>query len=284
MSKAKLFYSSDVQYGNNVYLGNYASSLPGSTFLLDKDLNIKSVLSIIEFPHHNPELEVLNSMFEENEDRVKIDENGIMYYNISIPDVNNPSLIELNNKVDYDVEYSDYEKKHANAIEVLIRCSNFIIERLKFGSVLVHCEKGQKRSPTMIIAYLVKRGMSVSDAIKEIASKYKDDDDLSYDWGYKYKKSRERWIELLQTWSAREKELSSLWKKQNNALICKWNEVDPELDELDKFLNEEEDEITTTVDKKREREEVPEVTKEKKKFKRAKKVASIPSTWRKKRL
>ncbi len=87
-----------------------------------------------------------------------------MYQNLGIPDVENPSLIEY--KSEKTNELNEFEKEYYGAIEILTKSSIYINERLKYGSVLVHCEKGRRRSPTIIIAWLVSNGFKTNQALK----------------------------------------------------------------------------------------------------------------------
>ena len=65
-----------------------------------------------------------------------------------------------------------------------------IIE-LSNGNVLVHCEKAQRRSPTIILAWMLTQGLRLGNSIMTLESGY---DNGQGGWSEKFKKTREKWI------------------------------------------------------------------------------------------
>lgn len=60
---------------------------------------------------------------------------------------------------------------HAPSIKHLKQGSKFIRKELENGGkVYVHCASGEGRGPTMVAAYLISTGLTVDDALKQIAA------------------------------------------------------------------------------------------------------------------
>jgi len=117
----------------------------------------------------------------------------ILYHHIDIPDLQGPDLLH---------QYNEFLFEEA---------TSFLDECLKIGNVIVHCKEvtsfslfwtntfylanllsfsllqGQKRSPTIFLAWMVTRGYSVEDAISAIGDGYQDP---NFDWREKYEKTR----------------------------------------------------------------------------------------------
>lgn len=238
------------------------------------NFNIKSVLSIIEFPNCNKKLQPLQDLYKDSETHIYKDD--IIYQNLNIPDVENPSLLESNVKELNKDDLNEFERENYCAIEILTKSSIFINERLSYGSVLVHCEKGRRRSPTVVIAWLVSQGFNTNQAIKMIASNYHDNKNPSYDWGSKYRLTREKWISVIETWSKNFESYKIRWMKSNIDILIKWNNKINPTDILQ----------LESSSKKRNRsdESIDEETPKKKVFKRVKKTVVKPTTWRNKKV
>ena len=92
------------------------------------------------------------------------------------------------------------EPKHlpaAIAIRLLPETTSFINAGLQHGNVLVHCELGKRRSPTMVAAYLATQRMTVDEAIGT----------LGYKWSDALAAQRPLWMQWLRPWS-------KLWAQQ----------------------------------------------------------------------
>ncbi len=59
--------------------------------------------------------------------------------------------------------------------------------------MLVHCHKGEKRSPTILLAWMGTRGIRLMDAIETLDEQYRGKEG----WAAVYKKTRKDWIEEL---------------------------------------------------------------------------------------
>lgn len=111
---------------------------------------------------------------------VRCKSNGVVYYNLNIADVTNPSILSRPKP----------PAPELTAYDVFSRAVAFIETWLPRGNLLVHCEQGRRRSPTAIVAFLVTQGMRTHRAIQHIGASYLGEQD----WAEGYKKSREMWI------------------------------------------------------------------------------------------
>lgn len=189
-----------------IIVGNYVNALPGNRYL--RRNQIKSVLSIIQFPNPNKQTEPLRLLFRRQESYVTTTDarGAVVYHHISIPDVAFPSLL-----------------KEWNAQDYFERCSTYISERLVHGNVYVHCEKGQRRSPTAVIAWMVTQGMSPEQALAKVGKEYEGDES----WHKSYIDSRPKWIEELVKWGSTWKSRMSAWREKNRELLELWQKPAP---------------------------------------------------------
>jgi hypothetical protein len=161
------------------------------------------VLSIIQFPNANKQTEPLRIMFKRQTSYLTTpDPSGnVMYHHISIPDVAFPGILK-----EWDAE------------DFFERCSTFISERLAHGNVYVHCEKGQRRSPTAVMAWMVTQGLSSEDALSTVGKDYQNDDS----WQQGYAATRPKWVEELKKWAATWNARSNAWRTKNTETVKLW--------------------------------------------------------------
>lgn len=124
--------------------------------------------------------------------------------------------------------------------ELFERSTVFLDRALAHGSVLVHCQKGQKRSPTVVLAWLVTRGVGTPEAINLISRRYTSREftalDPSRSWGERYRKERPLWIEVrracnrsvtraqrLNDWARHWQSLQKQWTLKHAKLLEAWN-------------------------------------------------------------
>jgi protein-tyrosine phosphatase len=124
---------------------------------------------------------------------VKVPDTGIMYHLIEMPDVTAPSLL------------------CGNETYVLEEGTCFIDAALNAGSnVLVHCHKGEKRSPTVLLAWMGTRNYRLMDAIEKLDQEYRGKEG----WGVVYRKTRKDWIEELKVWNRNWAERQKTWSEK----------------------------------------------------------------------
>lgn len=86
---------------------------------------------------------------------------------------------------------------------LLERTSLWIDKALQRGNVLVHCQKGQKRSPTIVLSWLVTQRFGVQEAINHISRSYTSSSysvtDPRKSWGGRYAEERPLWIKVCLT-------------------------------------------------------------------------------------
>lgn len=93
---------------------------------------------------------------------------------------------------------------------------------MRLGNVLVHCEKGQRRSPTVFLAWLCLHKISLVDAIDEIAINYEGDED----WGESYKRHRSLWINgPLDKWQSKSKSICKKWIDSHRGIVKSWSDM-----------------------------------------------------------
>lgn len=85
---------------------------------------------------------------------------------------------------------ASYFENEANqsASQILAEATLWVSESLALGNVLVHCEKGQRRSPTIILAFLISQGLRLGNAFRILEA------GLEADWADRYKRTREKWV------------------------------------------------------------------------------------------
>jgi len=189
-----LFKVNDPLTGNTVYLGNYACALPGSSTL--KENGIKYVLTLMCFGEAEEALRdnvsALQQLYAQR--KTVVAEDGVTYHLVEMPDVTAPSRL------------SDKEKF------VLEEATCFIdaaLSRGKGSHVLVHCHKGEKRSPTILLAWMGTRNIRLMDAIESIDQGYRGKEG----WASVYKKTRKDWIEELKAWNRNWTERQKRWSE-----------------------------------------------------------------------
>lgn len=188
-------------------MGQLPTALPNSATI--REYEIKSVLSIIDFEadpkqkESNHNKSILRDLYysKERTDYSKsILHQGILYHHINVPDFANPDLV-------FDEHYS---LPHLFGESVA-----FIDATLPYGNVLVHCERGQYRSPTVLIAWLICHGKNTSEAISLIGEEYED-------WADKYRKNRPLWIDKLQRLEKKKSTILTYWSKKYSNRITAW--------------------------------------------------------------
>jgi len=185
-----LFSYTDVISGNSLFLGQLPTALPNSQTI--KENEIKSVLSVIDF-ESNPKINeanrnktTLRNVYYANKRTgysKTVLHQGILYHHINFPDFANPDLV-------FDEHYS--------LPHLLGESIAFIDAALGHGNILIHCERGQYRSPMMILAWLISRGNTTSEGISIIGEEYED-------WADKFRKNRPLWIHKFQIFEKKKK-------------------------------------------------------------------------------
>lgn len=172
-----------------------ASALPGSPIL--QECQIQSVLSLLQPEELEGAFSALTKLYGADTEGQLILRDGlhtvvrdkgskILYYNLNMADVSNPAILAKAHK---DVPALPVSEVFASAV-------GFIEERLKVGNVLVHCEKGRRRSPTAILAFLIARGFRTQLALQALGHGYLGESD----WLVRYRKTRALWIDALSEW------------------------------------------------------------------------------------
>jgi len=88
---------------------------------------------------------------------------------------------------------------------------------LSRGNTLIHCERGQYRSPTMLIAWLISRGYNTTKAMNTIGAEY-----FKEGWEENYRKNRALWIDKLRIFEKKHSVIKTYWSKTNAKLIAQW--------------------------------------------------------------
>lgn len=120
--------------------------------------------------------------------------------------------------------------------------TSYIDEALKHGNVLLHCQLGQRRSPTILTAWFVTRGLSVEKAIDFISDHYVN----QKNWGNSYRKERSKWISKLQAFKKKHPELRKYWRKSHVDLMKSWDNT---YDELEANVSESAEEPSQSAGK-----------------------------------
>lgn len=175
-------------------MSNIQAALPGSQILRDK--RIKAVISVIQPDELDPSFKAMKQLYApSNADEtiyhdgldtiVLSKDHGVLFYNVYMADISNPQILS-NPKPPLPA---------VSANDLFLRIVWFMRHWLAKGdNVLVHCEKGQRRSPTMILAFLISQGLRTHQALELLGSNYIGDSS----WADGYKKSRQMWITKLQ--------------------------------------------------------------------------------------
>lgn len=196
-STAKLLFEYSAQFDgkeSRLYLSNIQAALPGSQVLRDK--RIKAVISIIQPDELDPSFKAMaqlyaptnadETIYQEGLDTIVLSkDHGVLFYNVYMADISNPQILTKPKP----------PLPAVTANDLFLRIVWFIRHWLSKGdNVLVHCEKGQRRSPTMILAFLISQGLRTHQALELLGSNYVGDST----WADGYKKSRQMWIAKLQ--------------------------------------------------------------------------------------
>jgi hypothetical protein len=225
-----LYHTVDFNSPNKhtLYLSNISAALPTSKLL--KDHHIKSVFSIVQAAELGDAFHSMKELYGPTSRAKKIlsegldtvvlqEEEKVLYYNLNMADISNPAILA-----------KPIGKAPAlTASDVFCRAVIFIEKALQRGNVLVHCEQGRRRSPTMIIAFLVARGSRTHQAIQMIGSEYQGDE--GPEWASKYIKHRDMWIGALGAWESESRAKISAFNNDHPRL-CKalegleWTEQD----------------------------------------------------------
>ncbi|ELR23345.1 dual specificity phosphatase, catalytic domain containing protein [Acanthamoeba castellanii str. Neff] len=204
--RAKLLYSlKDPKTGNTLFLSNFPVAIPGSTHLTQH--NIRAVLSVIEFDKVDGTYELAQKAFLQGKHMHKsAATSGVVYHHLNIPDLQNPALL------------ADY-----GAFNVLEESTTFIDKAIDNGNVIVHCKEGQRRSPTMFLAWMITRGFDVDKAIKMIGKDY---NDPHFEWKDKYVKTRASWIVELRKWEKDWKAKQERWLQTKGKVLAEdWDRL-----------------------------------------------------------
>jgi hypothetical protein len=194
-----LFFYEDPITQNRLYLGNFVGATPGSETLRQHD--IRFVLTLIDFSSSgdssaaDEEMAQLRQVYSGGK-KTTAEERSIRYHLIPMPDVLSP------------------ERLPPSTRSVLEEATCFIDAGLQQGSVLVHCHRGEKRSPTVFLAWMLTRNIKVLDAIAQIDKGYTG----KSGWAEVYKRTRKDWIEELKRWSRTWKERQLAWSESVNVV------------------------------------------------------------------
>eukprot|EP01127_Copromyxa_protea_P002514 TRINITY_DN12401_c0_g1_i1.p1 TRINITY_DN12401_c0_g1~~TRINITY_DN12401_c0_g1_i1.p1 ORF type:complete len:354 (+),score=89.26 TRINITY_DN12401_c0_g1_i1:19-1080(+) len=198
-------YQDKKKTGNTLYLSEFTCAIPGSATIRDKD--IKSVLSVMDFDGGGDGLKDLRTVFHKPGVYTQTTRTqGVVYHNVAVPDYRDPAKLST----------TTY-----NLVTLLCETTVFIDEALKHGNVLLHCQMGQRRSPTILIAWLITRGMQVDKAIDYISERYVN----QRDWARGYRKERAKWVTKLQMWKRKYSQLRKYWKDTNKTMTQLWQEL-----------------------------------------------------------
>jgi len=219
-------------------------AIPGSQHMLEN--KIRAVLSVIQFDRVDGTDELARQVFLNSKNKnsgnwqmlKSAAINGVVYHHINIPDLQNPALL------------TDY-----GAFNVLEEATSFLDKAIQNGNVIVHCKEGQRRSPTMFLAWMITRGFDVDKGIKMIGKDY---NDPNFDWKDKYVKTRASWIVELRKWERDWQLKQNKWKEnEGKAMVEEWDRlflgeasIATRVVKRKRILEEDED-TTHTVDSRR---------------------------------
>jgi len=206
-----LYSYTDPNSGNKLLLGQLPTALPNSITIEEND--IKSVLSVIDL-ESDPQIKETNRnkstlreiYYKANDHRTGYNKSsfyqGILYHHINLADFANPDLV-------FD--------KHYSLPHLFGESISFINTSLSKGNILIHCERGQYRSPTILVAWLISQGKSTNEAISLIGEDYEG-------WADKFRKNRPLWIDKFRIFEKKKNTILSYWSKKNLQTIKAWEE------------------------------------------------------------
>jgi len=208
-----LFSYTDPTSGHKLFLGQLPTALPNSLTIQEND--IKSVLSVIDL-EDDPQIKsnrnkiILREIYYDKSNLPVTGYSktslfkGILYHHINLADFANPDLV-------FD--------KHYSLPHLFAESISFIDSVLNNGNILIHCERGQYRSPTVLVAWLISRGKSTNEAISFIGEDYEG-------WSDKFRKNRPLWINKLRLFEKKKNTILSYWRKKHLQTITLWKEQD----------------------------------------------------------
>lgn len=125
----------------------------------------------------------------------------VVYHHINLPDLADPTLLG-----ESGVEH------------VLEEATLFVDTALKCTNVLVHCQFGQRRSPSIMMAWMLTKGMSLKQCLRSINSEYR----ASSNWAEGYCRRRRLWISKLFAWRRAHRQLQLDWFEANRPKVKTW--------------------------------------------------------------
>ena len=190
--------------GNKVFLSNHVGALPNSKTIKENEIRfVVSLLNFWEGSKQEGEEEELSELrrlyYGEGGERKRVVESvgGVIYHLVDIADYYDPSLVE---------------KRHPELFE---EACCFIDAGLRKGNVLVHCNRGERRSPTVLIAWMGTRGIGVMESIGMIDREYCGEDE---GWGRNFKKTRALWMKKLKQWKKEWRVREKKWVEKMNCI------------------------------------------------------------------
>jgi protein-tyrosine phosphatase len=190
-AEAKVFFAHE---SGNVLLSNVHLALHKKKLA---KLGVSAVLTLM-----SPDHELLTDLYAPLPHTRNAVRDGVAFHLVDIMDVADPTVLD-------------------DPFAVLCESYAFIEEALaRNKTVLIHCEMGQRRSPTCVLAWLcAKHGLTVEAAIDKVAQQYDG-------WKDKYLKSRADWIAVIRQFCARRDPLVRKWKAEHAADIKLWFPLD----------------------------------------------------------
>eukprot|EP01126_Amoeba_proteus_P047412 TRINITY_DN5406_c0_g2_i1.p1 TRINITY_DN5406_c0_g2~~TRINITY_DN5406_c0_g2_i1.p1 ORF type:complete len:390 (+),score=104.75 TRINITY_DN5406_c0_g2_i1:529-1698(+) len=116
------------------------------------------------------------------------------------------------------LQLHDCHRYHWYHLNELGETTHYLDEALKRGNTLIHCQMGQRRSPTILIAWLSTRNLTVEQAINFVNEHYVG----LKDWARGFRRERVKWIAKLVLFKTKFPQLRKFWKNNNSSLVDKW--------------------------------------------------------------
>lgn len=183
--------------GNWVLLGNYSCALPESHTLRDND--VAFVVTLMSFgvgEDAEDDVAELRKLYAGTSGSrtavVERDGRRVGYHLVEMPDVTTPELLRGAERF------------------VLEEATCFVDAALQRGNVLLHCHRGEKRSPTVLMAWMGTRGHRVQDALEAIDDGYRGKEG----WGATFQRTRKEWIEELKRWNRDWADRQKAWSEK----------------------------------------------------------------------
>eukprot|EP01124_Arcella_intermedia_P016823 TRINITY_DN23425_c0_g1_i1.p1 TRINITY_DN23425_c0_g1~~TRINITY_DN23425_c0_g1_i1.p1 ORF type:complete len:286 (+),score=84.72 TRINITY_DN23425_c0_g1_i1:126-860(+) len=214
--REEFFYFEYSYKERKIYVGPCTVAVPDASIL--QKHSVKFVLSVLELEMSSPDpykksLANLYQIGPQYKDSLK--HKDVLYHHINLPDYANPSLVE-------SLPHPDKKKSKNFNVNYSLphlfgETLNFIEFALERGNLLIHCERGQYRSPTIFIAWLISQGMNTSKAIQVIGEEY-----YYEGWIETYKKNRPLWVEKLRNLEKKHKLIKDYWRKKHAQRYEEW--------------------------------------------------------------